>query len=115
MGNKSSCATITVPAEAGPATDNTDTNNNANRQNGSKGPKFTAAEKRGKKANPLLDDIKLKVGKLAKEEIITKIEDKVLHELQNTPRYKQLITKPLWRESVQSLKPIDRVYRVSRI
>lgn len=114
MGNKSSCATITASSESGPV-DNTDTNNNANRQNGNKGPKkaTTASAKRGKKDDPLLEEIKLKVGKLAKEEIITKIEDKVLHELQNTPRYKQLITKPLWRESVQSLKPIDLIYRVS--
>ena len=86
---------------------------NENSNSNSATPKKLKKQKRHQ--DPLLEEIKLKIGKLAKEEIVTKIEDKVLQELQNTPRYqhRQLITKPMWRESIHSLKPIDTIYRVS--
>lgn len=115
MGNNNSnCVTITPQT---PTQSNGDVNNNANNNKNVlvsfiNGEKSILARRGRKYADQLLDDLKLKVCKLEPEQIVTKVEDKVLAELQSNQRYRQLITKPLWKESIQSLKPQDIIYRV---
>lgn len=112
MGNKESC-------EISPKVDHSDPNNNAKQEvkndRKKEAKKDSTPPAKAKKGNNkrLVDDIPMKVGKLVEEEVITKLEDKVIHELQNTPRYRQLISRPLWRESIQSLKSEDVIYKVS--
>ncbi|KAI2805674.1 Calpain-1 catalytic subunit [Blomia tropicalis] len=115
MGNNNSnCVTITPQT---PTQSNGDVNNNANNNKNVlvsfiNGEKSILARRGRKYADQLLDDLKLKVCKLEPEQIVTKVEDKVLAELQSNQRYRQLITKPLWKESIQSLKPQDIIYRL---
>lgn len=67
------------------------------------------------KKKGLFDDIPLKVGKLLQESVEPNMDYRMGSELRN-PMMKNLVTKPLWRESVRSLRSIDlnNVYRVRR-
>lgn len=63
-----------------------------------------------------MEEIKLRVEQMLTEEVLPKVPvaDRVISELRQTPRYRQMLNRPMWRESVQSLRSNDvNFYKVS--
>ena len=79
----------------------------------SKNAAAATGAKNRKCQKPWLNDLKLNIEKVVPEDIIEKVENKVRDVQNSYLLQRRLITTPLWRESVTSLKPTDNIYKVS--